>query len=1309
MARSTTLLNIISCVIATSFFCSCGVEPVPSPSVPQILDESIPQNRTVEMRIDTTAQPQPSDQAVPQPEPSYITRCKVIAKSGDQGITSIHRFPSVNDHGVVAFAAAYQNPGLNVVSDNLFSYDPSSPSSPPLRQLCKDGFALQNSQSSTPWQTFTPRIQINNSGEVVTRRYLTARVQIGFPFGQILDMPLTYIEGWDANLALPHQDQNGVLHIPDQFAGGDAGIGPAWVFLFFLNPISAGSLPTPFVPLSPYAGLQPHFSINNLGQCVFVGLTQSFQNVLATPLAAPYFYFEHIPTGDTTLENLNPVLADNETLVLFEREGGTGHVRLYTYDLTSLTPIAEAPYYSTVGTRPGLSDDGQLIVFCGDLTQVGADALQPGYAGPDQPMHRPGRGVFARFVDSQGNVRVVRAAGLRENAVVDPGEWYQDTNFNGIFDPPPGGSETDDGPISAFHVDARVCANNNGYVLFLADDAAGNKSAFLCRVNRENMQYPVSTPLRVLGIGDAVAGLDGAITDIDIYDSLSNRGDSGDIVLWCRTALDQQAVIAAELIRQPVIFVPGSGASYLESVPCGLTADASILWFGGRTLIGPPLPCCGICGLSISEPFVIATDVGRTFLGQPVYNVLIDTVLHQQGYREYMVDKIPGRRTRAGWDISQDMQHPNFFPFAYDWRKSNYATANDLHEYVLAIQDAYRRIYDDPDLDVNVQIIAHSMGGLVARRYLLDHPGENVVSRLVTIGSPFLGAPKVPLILEHGEWFNVEKFGYGWLPRAPIRDVVGGFAGAHELITSPAYYLLGRDSELPPFIEDGWDFNNNGNPFDTYDYETLRATLDSKYIPNHPGTTNELFHLVGQDDWRSDSSGVELLHVIGDGACNDTVVQVRAALRRNNLGFEPHLEESRGRGDQTVPLLSATRINIFGDDLNAPGATLCVQRAGIQGNTESDVEHTALTGNRNVLRNATHFLSTGEILECQPAAPAIRPSLYIRLTGVPDPVISDSAGHTGTIVGQAALAVPHVSHSFIGPNSHDFVMPANQTYTVQFSAPSTSVGIQVLLGQDERSPVIATRWLDLALPPSTITRLVVSADGASTLLNDADADGTPEALIAPFAAVSGAAAADSQSPTVRFCRSVAGTSQLVTIYASDVDSGVHDINYSVDGVHIAPYTGPFSIDPIVTTVVYADATDNVGNRSSFIANRGEAQFASNVTTMIAVERGPIRFRRHTQRYEQVIVMKNVSSMDIPCAAPVSLVLDRLSAGVVLFNATGVTTVRQPPTGSPYVNTDAGTDGIWKSSEKFRITLEFTNSTQQQISYTPRVLVGVGDR
>jgi pimeloyl-ACP methyl ester carboxylesterase len=137
-----------------------------------------------------------------------------------------------------------------------------------------------------------------------------------------------------------------------------------------------------------------------------------------------------------------------------------------------------------------------------------------------------------------------------------------------------------------------------------------------------------------------------------------------------------------------------------------------------------------------------------TYLGvftQEVYGPVI-THLEQLGYR-------------AGRDL---------FIFDYDWRRSAFDNARALAEFL-------NRTIPDPTL--RVDILAHSMGGLIARIYALKFGGSPRISRLMSAGTPFLGSVKVFQSIESG--WGLANFALGGI--ATFRRNMLSFPSIYEL------------------------------------------------------------------------------------------------------------------------------------------------------------------------------------------------------------------------------------------------------------------------------------------------------------------------------------------------------------------------------------------------------------------------------------------------------------------------------------------------------------------------------------------------
>jgi len=91
---------------------------------------------------------------------------------------------------------------------------------------------------------------------------------------------------------------------------------------------------------------------------------------------------------------------------------------------------------------------------------------------------------------------------------------------------------------------------------------------------------------------------------------------------------------------------------------------------------------------------------------------------------------------------STDGEEKNLFVFNYDWRKPVDQIAEDLSLFI-------QNNADGEDID----LVGHSLGGLVARAYVQNNPG-NSIDQLITVGSPHKGSPKIYYSWEGGDLKN---------------------------------------------------------------------------------------------------------------------------------------------------------------------------------------------------------------------------------------------------------------------------------------------------------------------------------------------------------------------------------------------------------------------------------------------------------------------------------------------------------------------------------------------------------------------------
>jgi len=662
---------------------------------------------------------------------------------------------------------------------------------------------------------------------------------------------------------------------------------------------------------------------------------------------------------------------------------------------------------------------------------------------------------------------------------------------------------------------------------------------------------------------------------------------------------------------EPLIFVPGISGSSLNE------AGGGNLWLGGiatdrsRLSLDPQK----------QQANIIAPDVIRktTIAGQNVivYQPLLDMLTTTGDYREYKVNNDPARRTTAGCDLSQKSddlsKNPNLFVFAYDWRKSNADNAVKLKDYVGCVQKFY------PNSKIN--ILTHSMGGLVARRYVLDNPDTHNVDKMVTIAAPWLGAPKVINTLETGIFFD--SFFLDKLLAPTIKSLIEFFPGAHQLVPSQKYFNLGGNL----FGEVGgkafWDVNRNGQLDADYTPEQLTDLLDNKHFPlSKPSRTSNIFHdNPGQDDWRTDQSGIQYYHIYGVQYFSETIGKVLGIRKKQFNSQGDTIEVNtysvvKVQGDGTVPLLSAERIG-YGQNLNASGAIMRPFSSGAGGG-DSLVEHTGLTQNPKVwdailaaLRSNPQqsalkfYLATAPFIQKasyrreraqtpsqnqQPTVTEVGEAYYLNIGSVDDLLVTDASGNNSSQLSGIAFQsrLPEVDVSMSTDYQYNLglpaEMPSNQSYTVTFRSIGKPIEFELVRGKGNAPEAVTQiiRYMDLNLPKGTAMLLKVTPQGVEDLRYDKDGDGTFESTIAPTASAIGSPPLDMEAPTIAFSEKLQGTKKLVTITAEDKGSGVKIIRYSLDGKKYQPYTSPLVIDPAQTPMVSVIADDNLANRSDTI-------------------------------------------------------------------------------------------------------------------------------
>ncbi|MBI3765129.1 MAG: hypothetical protein HY277_01330 [Ignavibacteriales bacterium] len=243
----------------------------------------------------------------------------------------------------------------------------------------------------------------------------------------------------------------------------------------------------------------------------------------------------------------------------------------------------------------------------------------------------------------------------------------------------------------------------------------------------------------------------------------------------------------------------------------------------------------------------------------------------------------------------------DLFIFPYDWRKNLVSLGAEFSNFIQNVLSWTS--------SPKVNIIAHSMGGLVAKGALVQ-PGfdKSVIGKIIFAGTPHRGAP----IIQH-----IAGTGYGLgtldilLSNDQVKHLARNMAGAYQLFSSEVYddensssFLIKRGKQYVPLSyaeKKAWYYNKitgDGS------YEFNRSLLDLS-----SSVQTSLANL--------DFSGIEVFNV----TCNTQSTPCFVIYDEKKGKFRKPVYLNAGDG--TVPILSSTDPGIIGAYTSVKSFFLC--------------------------------------------------------------------------------------------------------------------------------------------------------------------------------------------------------------------------------------------------------------------------------------------------------------------------------------------------------------------------------------------------
>lgn len=379
------------------------------------------------------------------------------------------------------------------------------------------------------------------------------------------------------------------------------------------------------------------------------------------------------------------------------------------------------------------------------------------------------------------------------------------------------------------------------------------------------------------------------------------------------SAIYGRAARHASPLRNPVVVIPGLTGSRLEDRVTGRPVWGTI---GGDWASGDDPEGMRLSALPMAEgvPFAELRDeveavgvldrVEIKFLGLPLEFKAYHHILEALGVGGY-------RDIDGALDVLDYGEgHFTCFQFPYDWRRSNVETARRFEEFLaetrLQVQAEIEARYGIADAEVKFDLVAHSMGAVMARYFLryggaplpedgslppLTWAGAEWVERAVMVAPPNAGAVGA---LE--QLLNGRKFA-PLIPRYRAA-VLGTYPSGYELLPRSRFGSVRVDGEAVADLFDVELWQREGwGLADPREADVLEAILPQVPEP-------EVRRRIALDHLRRslDSAraftealdrparppaGVELLLIAGDAEATARTVEVTRPSELKTVAYGP--------------------------------------------------------------------------------------------------------------------------------------------------------------------------------------------------------------------------------------------------------------------------------------------------------------------------------------------------------------------------------------------------------------------------------------
>ena len=510
------------------------------------------------------------------------------------------------------------------------------------------------------------------------------------------------------------------------------------------------------------------------------------------------------------------------------------------------------------------------------------------------------------------------------------------------------------------------------------------------------------------------------------------------------------------------------------------------------------------------------------------------------------------------------------FTFPYDWRYGVSGVFNDGKTNVDGLKQKIADIRAQTGSD-KVDIVAHSTGGLLVKKYVMEYPDDNHIGKAVFVGAPNLGAPKAIKTLLQGD-----NFGIPWLADEEMKKIAENLPVAYELLPSQSYF--NQNGSFVRVIST----NNLLQPIKNLNYDETEDFLLTDHNLNqtaYNGAQN--LHTANFDAYDLRVTGIDAYNIVG--CKSGTLGEFIENRISNTTTASSNYKIAPASGDGTVPMMSADNLPVNEDNIfyvQKPDHAKMLSADGTRQKIVNIIAGASLDIGDKIISKS--------VLDDDPSKCQLSGHWF----GLFSPVsitITDQNGNRSGVAEDGSIEneIPGADYQVMG--EHKFIfLPTddNQTYSVNL----TGTGNGAFTFKDQRidngQAGQTETFINIPVTTSGSGQVNLGASGEATTISfDSTGSGNMETIL-PSAVLNAEQSNDITPPVITIISPTAkdylrSENFVINAASTDANPGVFSFDLALDG-EVATSGEPIDLffEKLGNHSLVASSTDFVGNTSA---------------------------------------------------------------------------------------------------------------------------------